>query len=224
MTDNRVYHEKQTVFKGDWKGARGDYSGATVVSGSGSGDYGEAVMKQHVYHGSSVTLTLLVSSGNIVGATAAESVTATNTSLFNPVGSGVVLVMLRVALSINSGTLAAGGIYHGIGTGQTVSGSISGAASGSNAYVGGTASLGKVFTKATATTYTGAAAPTQLGPIVGTTAAAITTGLIQPIVDELNGSIVLPPGAEYRPLFTAVGTSQIYNIGYTWAEIPSSTI
>jgi hypothetical protein len=225
MSDNRVFHEKRAIGKGDWGPARGDYSGATVVSGSGSSRFGEAALKGHLFTGLADTLTLLTNSGNTVGHTAAQAVTATGTALFNPTGSGVALVLLRVSMSINSGTLAAGGVYHGVGTGQTVLSSIDGAAAGTSCLVGsGAVSAGRVFEKATSTTYTGASACTAISPIVGFTAAAITTGLIQPIVDEVDGAIVLLPGSEYRPLFTAVGTSVIYNIGYTWAEVPTTAV
>ncbi len=224
MTDNRVFHEKNTVLKGNWAAARGDGTGATVVSGSGLSRYGEAALKGHLFHGAAVTLTLLTASGNTVGHTAAEAVTATGTALFNPTGSGVNVVLLRVALSINSGTLPAGGVYHGTGTGNTTLNTISGAFSGTNALAGGAGSAARVFFKATSTTYTGASAVSQLGPIVGTTAAAITTGLIQPIVDEVDGAIVLPPGSEYRPVWTSVGTSVVYNVGYTWLELPTASV
>ncbi len=221
MTDNRIYHEKASVFKGNWGGARGDYSGATVVSGSGSGDHGEAALKGHIFHGASVGMTLLTAAGNIVGATQAQSVTATNTALFNP-SADKVLLLQRVIISVDSGTFAAGGIYHGVSTGNTVLPTISGAAAGTNGFLGGAGSAGRVFTKATASTYTGAGiAATSLLPIVGTTAAAITTGLIAPIVSDVNGMIAIPPGCEYRPLFAAVGTTVIFNVGYSWTEVPT---
>jgi hypothetical protein len=220
MTDNRVFHEKQVVYKGAWAAQRGDYSGAAVVTGSGSGDYGEAALKGNLFHGASVGLTLLTAAGNIVGATAAQSVTATNTALYNP-SSDKIMLLQRVVISIDSGTLAAGGIYHGVATANSVSASISGAAAGTNAYVGGATSSGRVFTKATASTYTGAGLIGVLAPIVGTTAAAITTGLIAPIDCELKGAIAIPPGCEYRPVFAAVGTTVIFNVGYTWTEVPT---
>ncbi len=217
-----VIHEKPTVFRGNSQRIRGDYSGAQVVTDSGSSRFGEATLKRSVYCASSVGLTLLTASGNIVGSSAAQSVTATGTALVNPSTSSMALVLLRVSLSIDSGTLAAGGVYHGIGVGQTVATSLSGMSQGISTAAGGgaPAAAGWVFSKPTSTTYTGAALPVQLTPIAGFTAAAITTGVPARLVDEVDGGIVLFPGAEYRPLFAAVGTSVIYNIGYTWMEVP----
>jgi hypothetical protein len=195
-----------------------DGSGAVVTSGSGSSRFGEAVLKGRVFHGASITLTLAASGGNLV-ASAADA--ATNTALVNPVGSGVNIVLLRVAISVNSGTFAAGGVYHGVANGHTIATSLSGMARGTNAKVGsGELSAGYVFTKATQSARTGGAAPTQLCPIAGTTATAAANAYFQQVIDEVDGSIVLSPGSEYLPLFTGVGTTVIYNVGYTWMEIP----
>lgn len=218
--DPRAVHQAQTVRRGDSAQIRGDFSGAQVVAHTGTSRFGEATLKGQVFHAVSPTLTLAASGGNLVGSTAAQ---ATNTCLFNPVASDKNLVLLKVALSVNSGTLAAGGVYHGVQAAQTIATSISGAARGVSALVGsGASSAGWVFTQGTQATLTGGGATTQLTPIAGTTAAAITTGLVVPIVDDVDGSIVIKPGFAYQPLFTGVGTSVIYNFGYTWMEVPTS--
>lgn len=219
-TEPRGLNLRQTVRPGETSQFRGDYSGAAVVSGSGSSRFGEATIKGHVFHKVSATLTLAASGGNLVGSTAGQD---TNTCLFNPVGSENNLVLLRVALSVNSGTFAAGGAYHGVQSGQTIATSISGAARGVNGRVGsGVLSSGYVFTQGTQAALTGGAATTQLGPIAGTTATAAANGYLLSVVDEVDGAIVLPPGAAYQPLWTGVGTTVIYNVGYTWMEVPTS--
>lgn len=213
-----AYNEKQSVARGNTAKVRGDFSGAQVVSQTGTGRFGEAVLKGGVFTAVSPTLTLAASGGNLVGSTAAQ---ATNTCLFNPVGSNVNLVLLRVSVSINSGTFAAGGVFHGVQTSQTIATSISGAAQGKACLVGsGAASQGYVFTQGTQATLTGGGATVQLGPIAGTTATAAANGYLQPVVDEVDGAIVLQPGTAYQPLFAGVGTSVIYNVSYTWMEVP----
>ena len=220
-------HTVPSVNRGDVSNVlRVDHTSALVTTQSGSGRYGEAALKGRVYAGEATGLTLLTASGNTVGHSAAQAVTATGTSLFNPATSNVALVMLRVSISADSGTFAAGGVHHGVGSGQSVLNTISGAKAGTSMLVGGgaAASQGRIFEKATSTTYTGASAVTALAPLAGSTATAAANAYLHQIVDEIDGAIVLLPGAEYRPLFTAVGTSVVYNIGYVWMEVPVAAI
>lgn len=228
QTQPRLYSGKTTYTNG-WSDARqrGDYTGAAVVTGSGLSRFGEASLKGDIFSGSAVGLTLLTASGNTVGHTAAEAVTATGTSLFNPTTSQVAMILLRIALSVNSGTFAAGGAWHGLGVAQSVATSLSGVKTGYGSKAGTSAlaaSQGRIFEKATSTTYTGASAVQQLDPIAGTTATAAANGYLLQVVDEVDGKFVLLPGGEYRPLWTAVGTSVVYNIGYTWMEVPLASV
>lgn len=215
-------HEVQNVSRGDSRKIRIDHSGAQVVAEAGTGRFAEGGLKGKVFSGTSVTLTLAASGGNLVGSTAAQ---ATNTCLFNPSNSTSHLVLLRVSLSINSGTFAAGGVYHGIQTAQTIATSIAGAARGVSGLVNsGALSQGWVFTQGTQATLTGGGATTQLWPIAGTTATAAANATLVAIQDNVDGLIVLPPGTAYQPLFTGVGTTVIYNAGYIWYEVPSNLI
>lgn len=215
-------HEVTNVGRGSQNRIRINHGSAQVVSMDGSGRYGEGALKARVFHAVSPTLTLAASGGNLVGSTAGQN---TNTCLFNPVNSNYHLVLLRVALSVNSGTFAAGGAYHGVQTSQTIATSLAGAAQGVSGLVGSAAkSAGWVFTQGTQAALTGGGATTQLGPIAGTTATAAANAYLLPLVEELNGSIVLPPGTAYQPLFTGVGTTVIYNMGYTWYELPSAYV
>lgn len=201
---------------------RGDGQGSLVVSPSGKGRFAEAVLKGDVYHACSPTLTLALSGGNLVGSSAGAD---TNTALVNPSTSDKYLALLRVSVSVNSGTFAAGGVYHGVASGNATATTLAGMARGTNALVGnGPASSGYFWTKGTQAAFTGSAAPTQLGPIAGTTATAAANGYMLSVVDEVDGAIVLPPGGQYMPLWTGVGTSVIYNVGYTWLEIPATAI
>jgi hypothetical protein len=224
MTDNRVFHEKRQLGKGDWGPARGDYSGATVVSGSGSSRFGEAAVKGHLFHALSPSLTLDGTSGNLLNSSAANAVTATNTALVNVSGSGVAMLIQRVALTITSGTLAPGGVAHSIGTGHTVAASLSGMAKGYSASPSGARAAGYFFTKATGTTYTGASAPVAVQAFATSTATAAAQGYLSQVIDEIDGGFCLLPGDEYRPQFYTAGTTIIYSVGYTWTEVPVATV
>ncbi len=199
---------------------RVDGNGALVTTSSGAGRFGEAAQKGQIFNAVSPSLTLDGTSGNLLNSSAANAVTATNTALVNIAGSGVDMILLRVGLTITSGTLAAGGVAHSVGTGHTVASSLSGMAKGYNAKANGTRAQGYYFTKATGTTYTGASLAVAVGLFGGSTATAAASAAIVPIVDELDGSIVLAPGDEYRPQFFTAGTTIIYSVAYTWMEVP----
>lgn len=201
---------------------RVDGGGSLVVAQSGTGRFGEATLKNQIYHAMSPSLTLDATSGNLLGSTAANAVTATNTALVNPSGSGVNMVLLRVALTITSGTLAAGGVAHAVGTGHTIATSLSGMAKGYNGRASGERSAGYYFTKATGAALTGASAPVAVGLFASSTSTAAAIANPTPIVDEIDGGIVLAPGDEYRPQFFTAGTTIIYSAAYTWAEVPSA--
>lgn len=223
MSIESLIHSKLTVPKGNLiRNVRGGNSGEVITSEAGLGRLGEAAIKGQVFMACSPTLTLAASGGNLVGSSAGAD---TNTALINPSTSDKHLILMRVALSVNSGTFAAGGVYHGLASGQTVATSLAGMARGTNARAGdGQVSAGYFWTKGTQAALTGGAAPTQLSPIAGTTATAAANGYLLNVVDDVNGAIVLPPGGQYQPLFTGVGTTVIYNVGYTWIEVPNTAV
>lgn len=223
MTDNRVFHEKQVVFKGNWGAARGDSTGATVVTGSGSSRFGEAALKGNLFHALSTSMTLDATSGNLLGSTAANAVTASNTALVNPASSGVAMLIQRVGVTITSGTLAAGGVAHSIGSGHTIATSLSGMAKGYPASPSGTRSAGYFFTKATGAALTGASLTVAIQAFATSTSTAAAQAYLSNVIDELDGALCLMPGDEYRPQFYTAGTSIIYSVGYTWTEVPVTT-
>ncbi len=217
-------HEKQNVQRGNNAKIRLDHTGAQVVSQTGTGRFGEAALKGSIFHALSPGLTLDATSGNLLNSTAANAVTATNTALVNPSTNTNHMVLLRVAVGVTSGTLPAGGLYHSIGTGQTVATSLSGMAKGFNGLANGTRATGYFFTKATGTTYTGASLAQATGVFAGSTSTAAANAFLVQCFDEIDGGIVLAPGDEYRPQFALVGTTVIYSVSYTWAEVPTTAV
>lgn len=217
-------HEKQQVGRGNSARIRVDGSGSQVVSQAGLGRFGEAALKGQMFHALSQGLTLDATSGNLLGSTAANAVTASNTALVNPSSSGVAMALQRVSIGVTSGTFGVAGVYHAVGTGHTVATTLSGMAQGYNGAANGSRSAGYYFTKATGAAFTGASLAVAIGVMAGATAGAAANVYLLRCVDELDGSIVLMPGDEYRPQFGAVGTTVIYSVSYSWTEVPVATV
>lgn len=219
MAENQRYNERQVVAKGNWGSARGDHTGATVVTRSGSGEWGEAALKGHLFCGYADTNT--IAAGNVNAAAAAAT---TNTGLLNPVGSNTLMLIQRVTVAIQSGTLAAGGIYHSVSKDTTILTSVVGFSQGQrcNNFTSQD-SVGYVLDSNAGVALTGSTALTTLFPFIGTTAAAVTTGLLAPANDVVGGAIILGPGDMYLPTFTGAGTTVIANFGYLWTEVPALT-
>lgn len=214
--------DKVVAARGTYTGLRGDHSGALVVQQAGRGTYGEAVLKGNVYSGSAEGMTL--AAGNLVGAAAGAN---TNTCLFNPSGSGVYAVLLRVSISFDSGTFAAGGFYHGRLPAHSVATSLAAAVAPTNMLFGsGNAAACRFTDSDSGAALTGGTAPVPVYPMFGTTATVIANASpkIGEIVQEIDGAIVIPPGEGYIPLGAGAGTSVVFNFGYVWEEIPASTI
>lgn len=214
--DQLVVNKRQVVLPGDSAKQRGDQSGAAVIALSGSGDWGEASIKGHLFCGVATSST--IAAGNVNGAAAAAS---TNTGVLNPAGSGVLVMIQKVTAAVQSGTFTAGGIYHSVSRGTTIATSIVGFSRGlaTNGYQSQTAQAFVLQSNA-GVTLTGSSVLTTIGVMVGTTAAAVTTGLLSPVQDVVGGAIVLAPGDMYLPTFSGTGTTIIANFGYVWTEVP----
>lgn len=156
-----------------------------------------------------------VAAGNIVGAAAAAS---TNFALFNPVGSGILLSLVQFGLGIISGTPGAGPVFHG-----SIQNVPSVAATGTilNRYLGGPGSVAKSYATAAGTTLTGGLAPSTLciANFTSTGTAQATVGEIN-AVERLDGSIIIPEGWGWVPLWSAAGTALLNGYSIHWAEIP----
>lgn len=221
-TDSRFFGDRRSYLKGTADMIpRGDYSGGLVTSDGGLGKYGEAALKGHLFSGVSTTNT--IAAGNLNAATAAAT---TNTGLYNPTTSNTAVVLQRVTCGIQSGTLAAGAIYHSVSLDTTILTSITGFTRGlvCNNYASQTANA-FILDSDAGVALTGSTALITLSAWgVGTTAAVVTTGLLPQIVSEVDGHIVLGPGDMYLPTFTAAGTSIVANFSYLWAEVPLTSI
>lgn len=158
---------------------------------------------------SATTAVTGVAPGTAIGTTAAYT-------LQNQAGSGVNLVILKAYMGYVSGTLGAGVVnylYNGPNTTLATGTAIVPVCN----FLDGTASQSttKPFTTATIVS------PTLLRPFASLTASLATTAVAPwRIVDDVNGGIIVPPGANLSLHATAAaGTSPLVIFGMTWAEV-----
>lgn len=114
----------------------------------------------------------------------------------------VILRVMAVRIGVVSGSVVAGDIVYGVGSGITFS-SASSANSGSfNTLVGrGAATPALWYTTATASS-----APTQLVPSGFNAGGALAAGALFNLTDYIGGSIAIPPGGSFWP-FLANGAA-----------------
>ena len=164
--------------------------------------------------------------GNIyMGATAVSGVapgtaigTTAGFALFNPLNSGFNLVVIKASMSYLSGTLGIGfvnWIYHtaAVQAGAAVTGTAISVVRGNGANGVG---VGKPLT--TATVVAGV-----LARLFGNLPPMLATSVLTPwrLDDDVNGALIVPPGAAVSLQATAAaGTSPLVIYGCTWEEVP----
>lgn len=189
-----------------------------LITGDGHAKYHESVRTGNVY---SLCLPLTatgIAAGNLVSAAAAAAV---QFAIWNPVGSGLNLSLLKFGLGIVSGTPVGGAVFHGIlGTAPSIA-TVSGSGTAMNNLAGGgTPTARYVNTAAQAgTTLTGATAvlPLRCANFASTATAQASPGLLNAI-EEINGDIILPPGTGWVPIWATAGTSVLNSYSVTWEE------
>jgi hypothetical protein len=160
--------------------------------------------------------TTAVAAGNIVGAAAAA---ATQFALFNPVGSGRVLVLSKFAMGVISGTPGAGPLFHGYFPGAAMP---TLAANGTivSSRLNGPGSVALAYALAAGTALTGG----PVGPKVlraaafsSTATAQASPGMIMS-VEDIEGDIIVPAGYGWIPLWSAAGAALLNAYSITWKE------
>ena len=199
----------QTLADGNTGEGRIGRSGEHIVSQHQAALY-ELNKRGNVFMG--VTAVTGVAPGTAIGTTAAFA-------LYNPLNSGVDLVVLKASMSYLSGTLGIGfvnWIYHtaAVQAGAAVTGTAITVVQGNGA---GSSGKGKPFTTATVVGGVLARPFANLPPMLATT--VLTPWRVD---DDVDGAIVLPPGAAASLQATAAaGTSPLVIYGCTWAEVPN---
>jgi hypothetical protein len=131
--------------------------------------------------------------------------------------NGVDLHILKISgnVAVTSATMT--GIALARGTGQASAPTSTTAASAyGNNYLGGAAGSGNAYTVATV-----AVAPVAMWDVLHNTAAIATTGEDVGFYEDLEGSVVVPPGGIIT--FVALGAASAaaaVNLGIMWAELP----
>lgn len=193
-----------------------------LITGDAHGRYHEAVRTQNVF---SLCLPLTatgIAAGNLVGATAAAAV---QFALWNPIGSGKLLSLLKFGMGIVSGTPVGGPLFHGLlSTIPSIATTNTGGVALNN-YAAGPLPVAKYVNTAaqsgTALTAAGAVLPLRVANFTSTATAQASVGMVN-AVEELAGDIILPPGTGWIPLWATAGTSVLNGYSVTWEEIVAS--
>jgi hypothetical protein len=107
----------------------------------------------------------------------------------------VILRVMAVHVGVVSGTVIAGCILYGLGSGITFSSTATTDAASVNTFVGrGAETPAKFYTTATASE-----APTVLVPSGLSAGGHLTDGALFNLTDKIGGSIVIPPGGSFWP-------------------------
>lgn len=197
--------------------------GTTPATGR-QGKTGEATVSQShgKYYEPASRGVLFAACDQGVGVTVQVTLTTTATmSLHNPVGSGKRLAIKKVSVAYFSGTMPAGAFYHGfLAPGNTLP-------SGGTALTANSTDIGSTLSAAAGSGVAIAGSTVTAGkplyafasslPVLATT--AVFGGTIE---EDVDGAIVLEPGAQYQLLgvFGATGTSPKVSPSIVWEEIP----
>lgn len=194
---------------GQYIAGRADESRSHAVFQS-HGKYHDAVLRGRCY--SAGTAASGVAPGTSIGTTAAFSI-------YNPLGSGYNLHILRATLGYVSGTLGAGVIHWVANTNPAAAATTGTAITAVNNLLGGAACVARPFTTATLP-----ASPTVVRPFASLGASLASTA-VQPwqIVEDVDSEFVVTPGCTLSlEGTTASGSTPLLVFGVTWEEFAIS--
>ena len=174
------------------------------------GRYYEATKRGMMFH--AVTPDAGVAPGTDSASTTAP------VSLYNPVASGKDLVVVKARLAYVSGTLGAGEVLWVANTNVAAAATTGTAMATTNGFIGGG---GPTAVGAALVTATLPAAPTLVRVFCSLDALLATSVVgLYTIEDELDGSIIVAPGATISISGdAAAGTLPLVSIGISWLEV-----
>lgn len=191
-----------------------------VVTGDGQGRYYEQTSRGNVFSLCLTTTSSTIAAGNI---NAAASGASTQFALWNPLGSGKNLSLLKFAICPISGTAPAAGCFHSYSaTAPTIATSVVNAICCNNPGMAA-ASVARALTSAAGAALTGSTALALIrhaNLYLAAGAMGTTGGFGTPIVEDIDGGIVIPPGICWVPTWIAAGTTFLNGYSITWEEIP----
>jgi hypothetical protein len=179
--------------------------------------------------GSVFTLNIATSAATLTAGNALQNFTTgpaaagtTHMALWNPIGSGVNLSLLKFVSTPISGTPTAGPIFHTVMANglPTLTASVGVAY---NNLIGGKSPVARYVASAAGATLTGSSVPIIFRTAqVSYTAAAFSAaaGPTATLIEDLGGDIVIPPGYGWVPCYPGVGTTFLCTFGVTWEEVP----
>lgn len=196
---------------------RGNRTGALVITDA-HGHWTESALNGKLFTAYLLQGTSTVAAGNIVSAAAAAS---TQFAVWNPVGSGVNLVLQKLRIQQFSGTPTAGGLTISTFNASAVANTLATAGAVRSNLINGQIGNGLCLASAAGAALTGGLVLTTLlntGWSSSATALASASGI--GYVENFDGEIVVPPGFGVVPTWAGAGTTYLVGYSLTWEEIP----
>lgn len=181
------------------------------------GKYAEAATRQKMFTAYLLQGTSTVAAGNIVSAAAAAS---TQFAVWNPLGSGINLVLQKLQIQQFSGTPTAGGLSISYFNASSVSSSLATSGAVKNNFLNGPAGAGLCLASAAGTALTGGLA---LATLKNTGWSSSATALASPAgvgyTEFFDGDIVVPAGFGVVPTWAGAGTTYLVGYSLSWEEV-----
>lgn len=197
--------------------ARFDRRNALIVNQL-SARYSEATQRGSMYALSLPATTTGAAAGNLKGAAAAA---VTNFALWNPLTSGVNLVLTKLLVGVISGTPPGGPLFHSYATILPTIATLLTDGTMGPTNLKGSASLARAIAVAAGSALTGGGALTVLRPAsLDFSATAFSDAQGMMAQELIDGDIVIPPGFMYVPTWASAGTALLNAYGLTWEEVP----
>jgi hypothetical protein len=191
-----------------------------LVTGDGQGRYYEQTSRGNIFSVALPVTTGNIAAGNINGAAAAAS---TQFALWNPMGTGKNISLLKLGVGIISGTSVAAGeqLYHSWCLAPTNASTFVNAPQCNNTAMAA-ASIARVMTSTAGTALAGNTILQiiRASDIFFNTAGTIANLAGMKAIEYIDGEIVIPPGLCWVPTWNNAGTSVLVGYSITWEEIP----
>jgi len=200
---NQAKVGKQVASNGSVTDLRSEKTGSLIIT-SGHAKYMQTVLDGNVYIGANL-------GGTPVTTQAGLSVTTPALTLYNPIGSGVFLVLQTVTLDITTSPAAAAGLMLAYNLQNAAAPATVTLANVTNGLIGiSSQPVGQCYRIATL-----AAAPLAFRFIGGTTGAAAIGGV--QIIDHVDGEVIIRPGVAISVQST---TAAAILASFSWEEVP----
>ena len=192
-------------------------SSGKLITKDGSSKYEDDAVNGLIFHLTLAAWTTTIAAGNINSFAAAAS---TQFALFNPVGSGVNLVLLKFATWQISGTSPLAGCFHSkfqltpalasVALTPVTSGLVGSAFTPKAGYI----------SSAAGSALTGSGAATLIRAADFYITAGTAANLVgNKCVEYIDGDIALSPGWGWAPTWKAAGTTYLGGYSITWKEV-----